>query len=185
MPALPLPDNDIWEVVAFLRSLTTPAFFVPVQGDPEAGAEVYRRSKCGSCHMILGHGGFLGPDLTDLASSRTVKQLRQAVLNPGELTIDGFKGVTVVLRDGRRISGVAKNSSDYSMDVLDASGDLHLLETSDVRSTQFANKSLMPDNYSTTLSSAELNNLIAFLSRQAVRPDAKTGQRTAENAEGH
>src|ERR1700751_1213819 len=52
MPAFPLPDNTIWQIVTFLRSLSTPAFFVPVPGDVKAGEAVYRKEQCSSCHMI-------------------------------------------------------------------------------------------------------------------------------------
>ena len=142
-------------------------------GDVRAGNRIYRQAQCGSCHMIAGHGGFLGPDLTDIAASRTLKQLRQAILEPGDRPVDGFAGVTVTLTNGQQIIGIAKNDSDYSIDVLDAGGSLHLLETSQIQKTQFATKSLMPDKYAHSLSGQELQDLIAFLSRQTVRPDQK------------
>ena len=179
MPAFPLPDNTIWQIVTFLRSLSTPAFFVPVPGDVKAGEAVYRKEQCSSCHMIFGHGGFLGPDLTDVAASRTVKQLREAITHPDEWPVDGFKSVTVTLKTGDRISGVAKNYSNYSIDVLEANGSLHLLDMSQVKDVRFAPKSLMPDKYGTSLSPEDMQNLIAFLSRQTVRPDALLNQKTA------
>jgi cytochrome c oxidase cbb3-type subunit 3 len=177
MPAFPLPDNTIWQIVSFLRSLTTPAFLVPVTGDVHAGAEVYRRERCDSCHMIAGKGGYLGPDLTDVAASLTVKQLRDSIVRPGDRRVDGFRPVTVMLNNGDSITGVAKNYSNYSIDILDAKGALHLLEVSQVKDVQFVSKSLMPNTYEQRLSAADLQNLIAFLSRQTVRPDARPDQK--------
>ncbi|HZS57040.1 MAG TPA: c-type cytochrome [Bryobacteraceae bacterium] len=179
MPAFPLPDNTIWQIAAFLRSLNTPAFLVPVAGDARAGSELYRKAQCGSCHMIGGQGGFLGPDLTDIAASRTVKQLREAILKPGDKPLDGFAGVTVTLKSGERVTGIAKNYSDYSVDVLKADGSLHLLDISNIENIQFAAKSLMPDTYTHLFSSEDLQNLIAFLSRQTVRPDTRPDQKAA------
>ena len=184
MPAFPLPDVNIWQIATFLRSLSTPAFLVAVAGDVRAGSEVYKISDCSSCHMLAGHGGFLGPDLTDIAASRTVKQLQEAVLKPGEMPVDGFRGVTLTLKNGQRVSGVAKNYSDYSIDVLDAKGSLHLLTMSQVEKIQFSEKSLMPDSYAHSLSRDEVQNLIAFLSRQTVRPDARPDQKVS-GAEEH
>jgi cytochrome c oxidase cbb3-type subunit III len=179
MPAFPLPDNPIWQIAAFLRSLSTPAFLVAVAGDVRAGGEIYREAQCASCHMLNGSGGFLGPDLTDIATSRTVKQLREAILAPSSNPVNGFVGITVTLKNGRRITGVAKDYSDYSVDLLDASGSLHLLETSQLQDIRFAPKSLMPDTYAQSLSQHDLQNLIAFLSRQTVRPDARPDQKSA------
>lgn len=184
MPAFPLPDASIWQISAFLRSLSTPAFLVPVAGDIQAGEEVYRKAQCASCHMIYGHGGFLGPDLTDIASSRTVKQLRESIVNPTSRPVDGFSGVTLTLADGTTVSGVAKNYSDYAVDVLDAAGSLHLLSMAQVRQIKFAEKPLMPDTYSKSLSQTEIQNLIAFLSRQTTRPDARPDQKM-NNPEEH
>ncbi len=177
MPAFPLPDTAIWQLVTFLRSLSTPAFLVPVAGDAHAGEAVYRKSKCDSCHMIAGHGGFLGPDLTDVAASSTLKQLRDSLFSPVSNPLDGFAGVTVTLKNGEHITGVAKNYSNYSIDILDDRGSLHLLDMSDVDAVDFATKSLMPDTYAHSLSAEELQNLIAFLSRQAVRPDARLNEK--------
>jgi hypothetical protein len=179
MPAFPLPDNTIWQISAFLRSLSTPAFFIPVAGDVSAGREVYRKAQCATCHKISGQGGFLGPDLTDIAAFQTVKQLRDGIVKPGDKPLDGFAGVTVRLKNGERITGIAKNYSDYSIDILDAAGSLHLLEMSQVQDVKFAAKSLMPDTYARSLSDHDLQDLLAFLTRQTVRPDARLDRNTA------
>lgn len=183
MPAFPLPNNTIWQIAAFLRSLSTPAFLVPIAGDVDAGEAVYRKADCASCHMLYGRGGFLGPDLTDIAASRTVQQLRESILNPSNRPIGGFAGVAIKLHEGTHISGIAKNYSDYSVDVLDANGSLHLLSMAQVQDIKFAHKSLMPDNYAQALSQPEIQNLVAFLSRQVVRPDARPDQKMSNREE--
>jgi putative heme-binding domain-containing protein len=183
MPAFPLPDTTIWQIVTYLRSLSTPAFLVPVAGDVKAGADIYRAQHCDSCHMISGHGGFLGPDLTDIAASSTVKQLRESLVHPSDNPVDGFTAVTATLKNGDRITGVAKNYSNYAIDILDASGALHLLDMSEVQDLQFAPKSIMPATYTQTLSPTELQNLVAFLSRQTVRPDARIDQKITTGEE--
>ena len=127
--------------------------------------------------MLSGQGGFLGPDLTDIAASLTVKQLRESLTHPSDNRVDGFAGVTVTLKTGERITGVAKNYSNYAIDILDANGALHLFDMSQLQAVEFAPKSIMPDTYAQTLSSEDLQNLIAFLSRQTVRPDARIDQK--------
>jgi putative heme-binding domain-containing protein len=173
MPGSKLSDNAVWEVATFVRSLSTPAFSIPVSGNAQAGQTLFfGKAGCGRCHMIGGTGGFIGPDLTNIGASSTLKQLRQSIIDPNARIDDGFRGVTAVLRDGTRVDGVAKNNSSYSIQILDARGRLHLLDKSDLTQIAFSKKSLMPDTYKNTLSPRDLDDVLAFLSRQSVRPNA-------------
>lgn len=173
MPGSKLSDSAVWEVGTFVRSLSTPAFSIPVSGNVQAGQTLFfDRAGCGRCHMIGGTGGFIGPDLTNIGASSTLKQLRQSIIDPNARIDDGFRGVTAVLRDGTRVEGVAKNNSSYSIQILDAHGRLHLLDKSDLTQIAFSKKSLMPDTYKNTLSPRDLDDVLAFLSRQSVRPNA-------------
>ena len=178
MPASPMPDNSVWEVAAFVRSLNSPAFLVPVRGNVEAGATIFfGKAQCSSCHMVSGKGGYIGPDLTNIAAMLTEKQLRESILKPSARITPGFIGVTVELKNGTRLEGVAKNNSNYSLQILDASGTLHLLNAQDVKKIEFQKKSIMPDNYGQRLSPEELENILSFLSRQVLRPDVKPADR--------
>ncbi len=175
MPPSPMPDKNTWEVAAFVRSLSAPAFETPVEGESEKGrAAFFGNTGCSSCHMIRGMGGFIGPDLTNIGISGTIAQLRESILHPNHRKTEGFAGVTVILKNGTRIQGVAKNNSNYSIQILDARGHLYLLNKSDLTEVEFSHKSLMPDTYGQTLSPEDLQNLLAFLSRQMIRPEAVT-----------
>lgn len=174
MPASPMPDSSVWEVAAFVRSLSLPAFLTPVKGNLEAGSELFfGKAQCSGCHMVRGKGGYIGPDLTNIAAMSTDKQLRESILDPSARITPGFTGVTVELKNGNHIQGVAKNNSNYSLQILDANGTLHLLNKQDLKEVEFRKKSIMPDNYGQRLSPEELENILSFLSRQVVRPDAK------------
>ena len=174
MPAFSMPDNELWEVVAFVRALSTPAFLTPVPGNPELGRiSFFGKAGCSSCHMIRGQGGFLGPDLTNVAALRTAAQLRQSMLQPNSRRINGFAGVTVVLAEGTTIEGIARNNTNYSIQVLDAKGKLHLINKADATEITFRKDSVMPQ----IASSTDFDNLLAFLSKQVVRPDARPGKR--------
>lgn len=172
MPASKMNDGSIWELVTFVRSLSTPAFALPASGDAVAGREVFfGKAGCSNCHMIRGTGGFIGPDLTNIGASSTLKQLRQSIIDPNARIDEGFAGVSAVLTDGGRVEGVSKNNSSYSIQILDARGKLHLLDKADVSKISFRKTSLMPDTYSHSLRPEDLDNLLAFLSRQSVRPE--------------
>ncbi|MGH9618333.1 MAG: PQQ-dependent dehydrogenase, methanol/ethanol family [Bryobacteraceae bacterium] len=174
MPPNPMPTKQTWEVVSFIRSLNAPAYKTPVEGDAEKGGAVFfGNAGCSTCHMIRGRGGFIGPDLTNVGVSNTVAQIRESILHPNKRIAKGFAAVTVVLKNGTQIHGVAKNNSNYSIQILDAQGRLHLLNKSDLKQATFARKSLMPDTYAKTLSRQDLQNLVAFLSGQTIRSKSK------------
>jgi hypothetical protein len=60
--------------------------------------------------------------------------------------------------------------------MMDGKGELHLLSVADLREIVFQKDSWMPGNYAERLSEDELQNVIAFLSRQAGHPSVKPGE---------
>ncbi len=177
MPPFTLPDEQIWQLVAFTRSLVASAYETDVPGDPGAGETVFfGKGECSNCHMIRGRGGFLGPDLTVAGVTNTLAQLREAFLDPNLRTTEGYRSVTVATAEGKRISGVARNNSNYSIQMIDKDGNLHLLAKQNLRSIEFPPESWMPDDYADRLSEEEVQNVLAFLSRQATRAPARSAQ---------
>jgi cytochrome c oxidase cbb3-type subunit 3 len=179
MPPTNLPDDQLWRVAAFVRDLSAPAYESKLPGNPDAGSEIFfGKGRCSGCHMVRGRGGYLGPDLTDIGALRTVLQLRESLLKPSTRIVDGYEAVTVTTQDGASISGVARNYNNYSMQILDSKGELHLIAKDKVRDTLFRKGSLMPEDYGKRLSSDEVANVLAFLSRQSVRPPGEREPRT-------
>jgi putative heme-binding domain-containing protein len=169
MPPCTLSDEQIRGMAAFVRSLSQPAFASVVKGDVPAGREIFfKKGRCVSCHMIRGEGGFPGPDLSDIGATRSLRQLREALLEPNARIHPDFRAVSAVTRDGRRIQGVAKSYTNYSVGILDAKGELHLLPAEDLKEITFPAGSLMPADYARRLTPQEVDNLLAFLSRQSM-----------------
>jgi mono/diheme cytochrome c family protein len=65
MPPTKLPDDQTWDLVAFVRALTAPAIESRADGDPAAGEQIFWGAKagCSNCHAIRGKGSRMGPDL--------------------------------------------------------------------------------------------------------------------------
>ena len=170
MPPTHLPDEKIWQIIAYLRNLTSVAFDSTAPGDVQAGSALfYGKAGCTGCHMIRGRGGFLGPDLSNIARIRSFTQLRESLLNPDAQIAEGYGGVTVVTKSGQKISGVARDNTNYSIQVLDARGNLHRLLKLDLREIEFRKSSLMPHDYKQSLSPADVQDMLAFLGRQSMR----------------
>ncbi len=55
----------------------------------DKGKKLWQQKNCGSCHQIYGLGGYLGPDLTNIYSSRTEQQIK-AFIKSGTNIMPGF-----------------------------------------------------------------------------------------------
>ena len=117
--------------------------------------------------------------------------LKDAVLDPskgtyathaggglGQPQLFGAEPVTVKLKNGKQIQGVARNRNNYSMQVIDSKGDVHLISILDVDTLTIAAKSAMPSDYAQKLSKQEITDLLAYLARQTVRPTAAAAKET-------
>jgi cytochrome c oxidase cbb3-type subunit III len=170
MPPFNIADTKVWEMVTFLRSLSAPAIAMPVQGSVSAGEAVFfGKGGCSNCHRIAGKGGALGPDLTNAGATLTLLQMREAIFEPNARVTAGYQGVTVITAAGATIDGVARNENNYSLQILDKSGKLHLLWRREVKSVKRRDGSLMPAGYDQKFSRQEAADLLSFLSRQSVR----------------
>jgi putative heme-binding domain-containing protein len=170
MPPFPLPDEKVWQIIAYLRNLTSVAFDSMAPGNIREGRSLFfGKAGCVDCHTIRGRGGFPGPDLSNIARTRSFTQLRESLLDPDAHIADGYGGVSVETKSGQRISGVARDNTNYAIVILDAQGNLHRLLKQDLREVAFRKDSLMPHDYKQRLTSAELEDLLAFLGRQSMR----------------
>ncbi len=176
MPPTALSDDQTWNLVAYIHSLTGPASTNAVPGDPVAGKAVYwgDKAKCSGCHAVLGQGGRLGPDLSNLGGSRPLALIRESILEPAkDLFYLGNEAATVVLKNGQTLEGVAKNRSNYSLQLVDTAGKLHLLSMADVKELTLSASTPMPTDYAKRLSREELRNLLAYLATLDTRAATK------------
>lgn len=178
MPANGFEDSEIWTIIAYLRSLA-PSDHPKTTGDPVKGEKLFRGTAgCATCHMVKGHGGLLGPDLTRVGASRSTAYLIESVRDPDKELSDGmldpnnhygvplvYDTVTVVLKDGQKVTGIAKNEDTFSVQLMDTDQRLRLFLKSDVKDVVHERKSLMPAYTDQIISPAELQDLLAYLER--------------------
>jgi putative heme-binding domain-containing protein len=165
-----MPNEQLWQLTAFVSSLSRPAYEMDIPGDVKAGEELFfGRAGCASCHMILGRGGALGPDLSNAGLQNYLLQLREGVLEANKRITPGFDPVRVTKRSGEMIEGVAKNYTNYSIQLVDRQGKLHLLQTADLQEIVFLKDTWMPADLTERFSEDEIQNVLAFVSRQAAR----------------
>ena len=168
MPPAGLPQEAVWKVVAFIRNLRTTAYDTPLKGDVARGEKVFwSKGQCGQCHMVQGKGGLMGPDLSNTGGQRTMNFLREVLTKRQPKPPRGYQPVRVVTGDGRTVTGIVKNEDSFSLQLLDAGQKLQLFTRAELREVVYETKSLMPADYDKKLAPQELEDVLAFLSRQA------------------
>lgn len=181
MPANDLSDDELNQLVAFLRARRAPS---PEKrtGNAEAGRELFwGEGNCSSCHMVEGKGGRLGPNLSRVGSSRSLPYLRQSIRTPdADLSVgmqEPFKDfaqlyekVIVTTADGTKVTGVALNEDAYSVQLMDLSQQLRLFLKSEVKQVQHTGRSLMPAYNEDVLDDAAVRDLVAYLYTLKGRP---------------
>jgi mono/diheme cytochrome c family protein len=76
-----LTREEIGQLVAYLRTLQQPAS--PPRGDAARGETLFFGSgRCGSCHLVKGRGGRVGPELTRVGSARSRAYLIESIREP-------------------------------------------------------------------------------------------------------
>ena len=199
MPPFKMPDDQADAIAAYVMSLKQPAGnTAPVaaaSGDSAAGEQFFTgKGNCANCHMVRGRGGVLGPDLSNVGRDRRPEQIEQALRDPGAApaapagrggrggrgAVPTYRAVTVRLRDGQTLRGIAKNESTFDLQLLGVDGKLHLLSKDQVAEI-VREKSLMPKVEATPV---EMRNLVAYLSRLSTDPNAKAMLATGELGPG-
>jgi cytochrome c oxidase cbb3-type subunit III len=163
-PADPLrvSDKEIWQVLAYLGTLT-PAPVTSASGDAQNGERIFRVN-CGSCHMVNGRGGQLGPDLSRVGSGRARLVLLNKVRGTSDNIRPGYEAVTVVTRDGQRIRGVKKNEDEFSIQIMDMRERLQGYLKADLTEIVNEPRSLMPAYAAGQLNDRDLDDLLQYLS---------------------
>jgi putative heme-binding domain-containing protein len=156
------PEPEVWRMVAYVQQLSRQGATESATGDPVAGALVYQKNGCASCHSIEGKGSFLGPDLSDIGAKRAVRHLRESIVAPNaDLPLD-YRTVEVISLAGKNTSGIHLNEDEYSIHLRDLKGDLRSFMKTELKEIKLPRESLMPDYAS--LSKNDLENLVSYLS---------------------
>jgi len=162
MPSFRLTERETRQVATYVLSLSRSASR-PGPGNAERGAAVYQSTGCGSCHVVDGRGGILGPELTTIGGRRGAVYLREAIVKPAASHPPGYLVVRAVPNSGPDVRGIRVNEDVFWIHIRDASGNVHALQKSELaRVDRELDGTLMP-SYESRLSAAQLDDLVAHL----------------------
>ena len=126
--------------------------------------------------MVNGRGGRLGPDLSRIGAARSIPYLKDKIREPSKLGKDMTVGlwwelgqplvyqtVTLVTKEGRRITGALRNEDTFSIQLMDQGEELRLFSKKDLQEVVHEPGSLMPGYDEKMLSEIDLQDLLAYL----------------------
>jgi len=169
-----MTDEEIWQIITYIRSQEVKAPTQPLRNAGHGKELFYGDANCSLCHMVAGKGGRLGPELTGVGGSRTREAIIDSVRNPSRRLAWGlteatkefpqeYESITAVTADGKKITGVTLNEDSFSVQIMDAGENIHLLEKDKLQSFQKTRESAMPKYDVEALSDKELEDILAYL----------------------
>jgi putative heme-binding domain-containing protein len=160
MPPSAAPDNELWAIVAHLRSISVmPA--LETAGDVRRGRALFEQD-CAGCHQVRGVGGALGPDLSGVGATRSRAALTTALREPSAAVALGFRAVRL-RAGGELVEGVVKGEDAFSLQVVTVDGELKAFRKRELAELERGRQSLMPVFDESRLSEAALEDLLAYL----------------------
>jgi cytochrome c oxidase cbb3-type subunit 3 len=183
IPGTAMPPNNLTDaqaglVVAYLHSL--PAAILSsktsgLRGDPVSGKAIFDgKGGCVNCHMVNGAGGYLGPDLSSVGLTRRAIELEHAMTDPDNDIRTGNRTVKVVAKDGTTTVGRLLNQDTYSVQMIDAKGNLVAVMKDAVRAWDVMAGSAMP-KFTDKLTSQEMADVVSYLGTMKTPPPAGAG----------
>ncbi len=134
-------------------------------GDAERGRKIFQERaevSCIRCHRVRGVGGEVGPDLSNIGQEKPREYLLSAIVEPNQSIAKGFESVSLLLDDGRTISGVLRSETADELRVITPEGKLLTIPVSQI-DERAVGKSSMPEDLARKLETTELRDLVEFL----------------------
>jgi cytochrome c oxidase cbb3-type subunit III len=159
-----LGSAKLLAVLSYLRTLQGKDAQAQAPGHADKGKELFSgKAGCSTCHMVNGSGGFLGPELSGYGGNHNAAEIRAAILNPRERADGRHRAAELIATDGKSYSGIVRNEDNFSVQLQSSDGIFHLFSKSDVAAIHYRKEPLMPADYGSKLSAAEVDALAAYL----------------------
>jgi putative heme-binding domain-containing protein len=163
MPGIFFNGKQMWQIVAYVRSLSQGRAAEQAKGDAAAGKNLFfGKGACSNCHRVNGEGSRTGPDLTDIGAMRSLAHLEAAIVDPNQQVLPQHWYVDAVTKDGKIVRGRRLNEDTFSVQLLGVDQRLTSLRKDELKEYKVVKTSAMP-SYQGKFSDAEFQNLVAYL----------------------
>ncbi|RPD41192.1 c-type cytochrome [Chitinophaga barathri] len=132
----------------------------------EQGKAMFAATLCSSCHTVKGAGGVAGPDLTQLGTRFSNKDILEAIIEPSKTISDQYEATVFTMKDGSSITGRLVNEDDAKYFVSQnpfSPKDLKEIDKKSVNGKKESTVSVMLPGLINRLSPEELRDLMAYI----------------------
>jgi putative heme-binding domain-containing protein len=159
-----LSFRDVWQLIAFLRSMNVAKAAGEAPGDKSKGTGVFNTNGCARCHttQVTATGGFTGPDLSEIGSHRSLQQIESSIIDPDAEVDPDYWSVRALTKAGQSVTGIRLNEDMDSFQIRDPDGRLRSLRKAELATFEIVRASPMP-SYKSKLGPEELQDLVAYL----------------------
>lgn len=184
----PMPERSF--VQAWTMDDLLPGLELGVQGaSPANGRLMFQAVGCNTCHQFMGEGRDFGPELTGIGEEHTAEELLRYIIEPSHHIEEGYEAYLVDTMDFESFVGFLIAEDDDSITIRTQEhepGEGVVILRDDILNFTESPLSIMPTGLLTTLTEAEIHDLIAFLMLPA--PEGHEGHHHHhghENGHGH
>jgi putative heme-binding domain-containing protein len=130
------------------------------------GKAMFIATSCSRCHAVKGEGGNIGPDLTQIGTRFSTKDMLEAIIEPNKAISDQYAATQFQLKNGQSLVGKITNQDNdfyYISQNPYAPDFLVKVEKKNVVSKDYSTVSSMLPGLINSLNKEELKDLIAYL----------------------
>jgi putative heme-binding domain-containing protein len=141
----------------------------------EQGRAMFATSLCSSCHGMRGEGGVAGPDLTQLGTRFSNKDILESIIDPSKTISDQYAATVFTLKNGSSVLGrlVSQDKDKYVISQNPFAPQEHReLLKKDVAATKVSTVSVMLPGLINRLNPEELKDLMAYLKSGGNKQDS-------------
>ena len=132
----------------------------------ESGKKIYGAVLCSSCHSMQGTGGDIGPDLTQLGTRFSNKDILESIIHPNKVVSDQYASTIFYLKNGQSVVGRLVNEDKVNYSISQnpfAANEIRKVPKKDVTSKRYSQESIMFPGLINSLNPQELKDLMAYL----------------------
>lgn len=151
-----------WELDSALAALERE----PAGRDFDRGKKIFSAILCNRCHVVQGEGGDIGPDLTQLGTRFSSKDILEAIITPNKVVSDQYAATVFNLKNGETVLGrlISEDETSYSISINPFTpSELQRVRKADVASKKYSAASMMMPGLINSLNRNELKDLMAYL----------------------
>ena len=130
------------------------------------GKRMFAAAMCSSCHVMRDEGNNIGPNLTQVATKFSDRDLLETILSPSAAVSDQYAATIFTLNDSSKVVGriISENEQEVAINQNPYEPEQKMvIAKSDIKSQAISPVSIMPPGLINRLNETELRDLLAYL----------------------